>query len=139
MNKDLIFECQFSLSLIKDGYESMNDTIISDIKYILECPQHKSDPRINNLKSEFKNIIKIWGYGGEIDSDEIIDLYHKIEQQRISRYYDVFFTKILQRALILEKLVNSMSTHTYQKYKKYHSYFENIISWIYEVKNKYIC
>lgn len=131
---DIVFECQFALAMIQDGYDSLNDDIIDLIRHILNSSEYKYDSRIKTLKKDFEKTIKIWGYGNDIDSEEILDLYNKI--QNYTNYNsnkdnksDYIYIKTLQRALRIKKIVESMSLITYQKYKKYHSYFDHINKW----------
>lgn len=136
--KDEVFEVQFSLAMIQAGYDSLNDVTINNIKEILDSPEYSSDYRINSLKSDFEKTIKIWGYGDEIDSEELLDLYNKIEllkSLKESKYdLNFMFIKTLQRALRIKKIIETMNPYIYQRYKKYYGYFDYIIKWIYEVR-----
>lgn len=143
-NKDEVFEAQFTLAMIQAGYDSLNDITINNIKEILDSPEYSSDYRLNKLKSDFEKTIKIWGYSDEIDSEELLDLYYKIESLKQRREMgekddlNFMFIKTLQRALRIKKIIETMKPHIYERYKKYYGYFEYIIKWIYEVKKEYV-
>lgn len=125
--KDLIFECQFSLSMIKDGYDSLTNETIENIKYVIKYYQY--DPRIESIKSEFEKTIKIWGYendANDIDQEEIIDLYYKIELLKMGNMDNITYIKTLQRALIVKKINKEL----YKRYGEYTLYINYIIDWI---------
>ena len=131
---DLIFEAQFSLDMVEAGQDSLNDVTIGNITDIIKSTKYSSDYRINSLKSKFEKTLQIWGYGNEIDSEELLDLYYKIESfKEIRDELSFIFIKTVKRSLRIKKIVESlklMNKYSYQRYKKYYGYFDYIINWV---------
>ena len=138
---DTIFEYEFSLSIANDGYDSLNDTIIENIKSILihKFPNDKSkslqhDNRLARLQKLYEESLILWGYDdlNGVDMDEVFDICKKIREYELITVYktDLIYIKTIQRSLLMKKRLENMNYTFYEKYKKYRKYFEYITSWV---------
>jgi hypothetical protein len=138
---DTIFEYEFSLSIANDGYDSLNETIIENIKSILihKLPNDKlkslqDDNRLARLKKLYEESLILWGYDdlNGVDMDEVFDVCKKIREYESTVIYktDLIYIKTVQRSLLMKKRLENMNYIFYEKYKKYSKYFEYIMSWI---------
>lgn len=134
---DTIFEYEFSLSISNDGYDSLNETIIENIKSILisyEIHKLPNDKLKSRLQKLYEESLVLWGYDdlNGVDMDEVFDICKKITQYESNIIYktDLIYIKTVQRSLIMKKRLESMNYTFYEKYKKYNKYFEYITSWV---------
>jgi len=134
---DTIFEYEFSLSISNDGYDSLNESIIENIKSILisyEIRKLPNDKLKSRLQKLYEESLVLWGYDdlNGVDMDEVFDICKKIRQYESNIIYktDLIYIKTVQRSLIMKKRLENMNYTFYEKYKKYNKYFEYITSWI---------
>jgi hypothetical protein len=134
---DTIFEYEFSLSISNDGYDSLNETIIENIKSILisyEIRKLPNDKLKSRLQKLYEESLVLWGYDdlNGVDMDEVFDICKKIRQYESNIIYktDLIYIKTVQRSLIMKKRLENMNYTFYEKYKKYNKYFEYITSWV---------
>ena len=134
---DTIFEYEFSLSISNDGYDSLNESIIENIKSILisyEIRKLPNDKLKSRLQKLYEESLILWGYDdlNGVDMDEVFDICKKIRQYESNIIYktDLIYIKTVQRSLIMKKRLENMNYTFYEKYKKYNKYFEYITSWI---------
>ena len=134
---DTIFEYEFSLSISNDGYDSLNESIIENIKSILisyEIRKLPNDKLKSRLQKLYEESLVLWGYDdlNGVDMDEVFDICKKIRQYESNIIYktDLIYIKTVQRSLIMKKRLENMNYTFYEKYKKYRKYFEYITSWV---------
>ena len=134
---DTIFEYEFSLSISNDGYDSLNESIIENIKSILisyEIRKLPNDKLKSRLQKLYEESLILWGYDdlNGVDMDEVFDICKKIREYELITVYktDLIYIKTVQRSLIMKKRLENMNYTFYEKYKKYRKYFEYITSWV---------
>jgi hypothetical protein len=125
--------------MANDGYESLNDTVIYNIKQILANKgKILSDKTRHRIKKLYEETFVLWGYDGlkVIDIDEVIDICKRILLYNSNpvNNSDIIYIKTVKRSLIMKKIIESMNYNSFQKYHKYHKYFEYIIKWVNSIK-----